>query len=66
MATGERRRADRTEQVEAALQPGRFISYGAAWSFIEGLENVAAQTAALVRSSPPRAVTLYETFLAGL
>ena len=66
MPTRARRRADRTEQaIEAALQPGRFISYGAAWSFIEGLESVGGEIAVLVRSSPSRAVTLYETFLAG-
>jgi len=53
MPTRHRRRADPTEQaVEAALQPGRFIPYGAAWSFLEDLEKVAAEIAALVRPSP--------------
>lgn len=66
MSTRDRRRGDRTEQaIEAALQPGRFISYGAVSSFLDGLEEVAAHIAALVRPSPSRAVTLYETFIAG-
>jgi hypothetical protein len=66
MSTRDRRRGDRTEQaIEAALQPGRFISHGAVSSFLDGLEEVAAHIAALVRPSPSRAVTLYETFIAG-
>jgi len=36
MPTRDGSTADRTEQaIEAALQPGRFISHGAAWSFIK-------------------------------
>jgi hypothetical protein len=47
MPTGDGGRADPTEQaIEAALQPGRFISDGTAWSFIEGL----------VRSAVPRPI----------
>src|SRR5437867_10875899 len=66
MTTRDPRRGDATEQaIEAALQPGRFISDGAAWSFLQGLEEVATQIAALVRPAPPRAVALYGTFLAG-
>lgn len=66
MPTGDGKRADPTEQaIETALQPGRFISYGAARLFVEGLEKVAAKIAALVRPSPSPAVTLYETFIAG-
>ncbi len=66
MPTGDGGRADPTEQaIEAALQPGRFIPHGAVWSFIEGLEEVAAQIAALVDGFPSRAAALYETFLAG-
>jgi hypothetical protein len=52
-------RADRSEQaIEAALQPGRFISHGAAWSFIDDLKKVEAQIATFVRASPSQAVAL--------
>jgi hypothetical protein len=51
--------------IEAALQPGRFIAYGAGWEFISGLEAVAGQLEKLVHTDPERAVGLYETFLAG-
>ncbi len=53
------------EEIEAALQPGCFIKYGAGWSFVEGLDRVEDKIARLVRSAPARAVALYETFLAG-
>lgn len=34
-------KADPLEQeIEAALQPGYFIKYGAGWSFVEGLDRV--------------------------
>jgi hypothetical protein len=63
MPAGGGRRGDRSERaIEAALQPGRFISYHAAAAFIEDLDRVAAQIAALV---PARAASLYETFIAG-
>jgi tetratricopeptide (TPR) repeat protein len=60
------RRPDPLEDaIEAALDPGRFIRYGAGWSFVDGLEQVEERIAKLVRGAPARAVTLYETFLAG-
>lgn len=34
------------KEIEAALQPGDFISYGACWSFVEDLEHVEARLAA--------------------
>lgn len=52
-------------EIEAALQPGLFVRYGAAWPFVEGLEHIEATIAKLVRGSPARAAALYETFLAG-
>jgi hypothetical protein len=59
-------KADPVEQeIEAALQPGCFIKYGAGWSFVEGLDGVEDKIAKLVRSAPARAVALYATFLAG-
>jgi tetratricopeptide (TPR) repeat protein len=64
-----KRRATKTDpleqEIEAALQPGSFIKYGAGSSFVEGLERVEEKIAQLVRSAPARAVALFETFLAG-
>ena len=49
-----------------ALRPGRFIDYNAGWSFVSGLETVAAQIDALIaQGDPARAVALYELFIAG-
>jgi hypothetical protein len=53
------------QEIEAALQPGYFIKYGAGWPFVEGLDRVEDKIAKLVPSAPARAIALYETFLAG-
>ncbi|MGH7822519.1 MAG: hypothetical protein ACREQ9_22385 [Candidatus Binatia bacterium] len=53
------------QEIESSLRPGYFIKYGAAWSFVEGLEQVEDKIAKLVRGAPARAVALFETFLAG-
>ncbi len=64
-----RRRARRGDALEAAIEsaiePGRFVTYGASWEFVSGLEVVAARVGKLVASDPKRAARLYETFLAG-
>lgn len=60
-----RRRDPLEAAIEVALQPGRFITFGARWDFVSGLEGVARQLAELIRVDPERAVNLYETFLAG-
>jgi hypothetical protein len=61
-----RRTADPLEaEVESALKPGVFISYGACFSFVRRLGEVAATIAAVVKREPSRAIALYETFLAG-
>ena len=52
-------------EIEVVLHPGHFISHGAGWSFVEGLERVEERIAKLVPNVPARAVALYETFLAG-
>ncbi|MBI4589595.1 MAG: hypothetical protein HY725_12215, partial [Candidatus Rokubacteria bacterium] len=66
MRTRRPRRRDPLEvTVEVALQPGRFIGYRAGWDFVSSLEGVAGQLETLVRTDPERAVSLYETFLAG-
>lgn len=60
------RRRDRLEQeIETALDPGRFISDRGSYSFVADLELVDAELVALVGSEPARAVALYEAFLAG-
>jgi hypothetical protein len=51
-------------EIELALNPGAFIPYGANFSFVSDLEDVAAKIAKLVSHDPVRAITLYETFLA--
>jgi hypothetical protein len=61
-----RQKRDPLEQrIEAALAPGRFISYRAGWDFVAGLEEAASDVEALMRADPARAVKLCETFLAG-
>ncbi len=61
-----RRGADPIErQMELALNPGAFISDGACFSFVSGLDEVAAAVGKLTRTDPVRATALYETFLAG-
>lgn len=51
--------------MESALKPGVFISYGACFSFVSRLEEIAARIATVVNTDPSRAIELYETFLAG-
>jgi len=51
--------------MEMALAPGRFISEGASYSFVSGLEEVAQQIGGITEASPDRGVALYETFIAG-
>lgn len=59
-----RGRADPIErQIELALSPGTFIRDHACFSFVSGLEEVAAGIGKL--NDPARAVALHETFLAG-
>jgi len=51
--------------IELALHPAEFISARACFSFVHGLEEIAASMAELKQTDPARAITLYETFLAG-
>ena len=42
MRTAKRKRVDSLERaIEAALDDGNFISYKAAWAFVDGLQDVA-------------------------
>lgn len=60
-----RRAPDPLEQdIEAALAPGDFISYNAAWSFVDDVRDVADRVSKLIKREPERAVRLYQTFVA--
>jgi hypothetical protein len=66
MKTTPRGKADAIErQIELAFRPGAFIRDGECFSFVNGLEEVAAIIDKLVATEPARAVALYEAFLAG-
>lgn len=52
-------------EIEAALDPGRYVYDGACFSFVGGLHEVEARVAGLVEVVPEQAVALYEAFLAG-
>ncbi len=52
-------------EIELAFNSGAFIPDRACFSFVSDIEDFAARIASLVKVDPTRAVTLYETFLAG-
>ncbi len=60
-----RRRDAIDHAMERALRLGVFIDYGAAWSFVTQLEEIAEQIAQFLPKESERAVDLYETFIAG-
>ena len=63
---GRRRSRDPFERdIESALRPGEFISYGKSFSFVQSLEALASSIDALIEDDPDRAAYIYETFLAG-
>ena len=65
MSGASRRVTDRLErEIEAALDPGRFVSDGACFCFVGDLEEVEAEVAKLVEAAPARAIVLYEVFRA--
>ena len=51
------------QAIEAALSPGTFISYNAAWSFVDDVQNVASDLVKIIDREPERAALLYETFI---
>lgn len=59
------RRDPMDRMIENAFQPGRFIPYHGGFSFVSDLRCAEAEIAELMATDPARAVTLYETFLAG-
>ena len=61
-----RRLGDPIERrIELGLRPGEFIGDRACFSFVSGLDGVAAEVRAITRSDPVRATALCEAFLAG-
>jgi tetratricopeptide (TPR) repeat protein len=59
-----RKQIDPFEQaIEAALSPGAFISYGAASSFVDNVQDVANDIVKIMKSEPERASLLFETFI---
>ena len=65
MSPEKRKRIDPIEQaIEAALSPGSFISYNAAWSFVDDVQDVASDVGKIIEKEPERAAKLYETFIA--
>ena len=53
MSTAKRKQIDPLEKaIEAALSPGRFISYNAAWSFVEDVQGVADDIGKICRKEP--------------
>jgi hypothetical protein len=65
VSPGKRKQIDPLEQaIEAALSPGDFISYKAAWSFVDDVEDVANDIGKIIKKEPGRAAQLYETFIA--
>ncbi|MCG6868451.1 MAG: hypothetical protein LJE91_06895 [Gammaproteobacteria bacterium] len=65
MSTRKRKQIDPLEQaIEAALCPGSFISYKAAWSFVDDIQDVANDIEKIVKKEPGRAARLLEIFIA--
>ena len=65
MSPRKRKPIDPLEQaIETALVPGSFISYKAAWSFMDDVQEVANELDKVIESEPERAASLYETFIA--
>src|ERR1700693_647639 len=64
-----KRRAQRQHpmdsMIESALQPGHFIDWNEVFSFVSGLRHVENEIKHILASAPARAVTLYETLIAG-
>jgi len=65
VSSGKRKQIDPLEQaIETALSPGSFISYNAAWSFVDDVQDVANNIGEIIKNEPERAAHLFETFIA--
>jgi hypothetical protein len=59
------KQSDPLEQaIEAVLSLGDFISYNAAWPFVEDIQGVANDIEKIIDGEPERAARLFETFIA--
>ena len=66
MSPKRRRQLDPIEKaIETVLSPGHFISYNAAWSFVDDVQDVAEDIKKIIPKEPERAARLYETFISG-
>ena len=64
MTPRRRKQSDPLEQaIELVLAPGTFISYGAASSFVDDVQNVASDIEKIIKREPERAALLLETFI---
>lgn len=65
MSPRRQKQIDPLEQaIEAALSPGSFIPYKAAWSFVDDVQDVANDIEKIIKKEPERAAHLFETFIA--
>lgn len=65
MTPRKRKQIDPLEQaIEAVLSPGNFISYVAASSFVDAVQDVASDIEKVIKREPERAALLFETFIA--
>ena len=65
VSSGKRKQIDPLEKaIEAVLSPGSFISYNAAWSFVDDVQDVVNDIGKIIKKEPERAAHLYETFIA--
>ena len=65
MTPRKRKQIDPLEQaIEAVLSPGNFISYAAAMSFVDAVQDVASDIEKVIKREPKRAALLFETFIA--
>ncbi len=51
--------------IESALAPGDYIGWNEGFSFCANLRHLEGEIATVADADPARAVTMYETFLAG-
>ncbi len=65
MRRRKRKQVDPFEQaIERALSPGTVISYNAAWSFLDDVQDVVNEIEMIIKKEPERAAHLFETFIA--
>ena len=64
MSRAKAKRKDSLEKaIEAALADGNFISYKAAWEFVEGLQRLADRVGETYRERTDRAARLFAAFI---